>query len=199
MKSRTARDDGEIFDHFAVQFEYEDGSISFSECRHQPGCWNSVSEHVVGTKGSCDVSGHKILGANPWRYKAEGAKDPYQQEHDDLFAAIRNNQDYSEAVAGAESTMTAIFGRMAAYSGKELEWNAAIESKIELLPKELGFDKPTPVNPGPRRLLPARHSRQDAGASIPENHSFTENGRRAPRRPFLLLATPPAPEERSPV
>lgn len=153
-------DDGEIFDHFAVQFEYEDGSISFSECRHQPGCWNSVSEHVVGTKGSCDVSGHKILGANPWRYKAEGAKDPYQQEHDDLFAAIRNNQDYSEAVAGAESTMTAIFGRMAAYSGKELEWNAAIESKIELLPKELGFDKPTPVNPGPdgyyQRAIPGK-------------------------------------------
>src|ERR1700733_8583065 len=115
-------DDGEIFDHFAVQYEYEDGSVSSSEARHQPGCWNSVSEFVVGTKGSCDVSGHKILGANPWRYKAEGAKDPYQQEHDDLFTAIRNNQEYSEAVYGAESTMTAILGRMAAYSGKEVDW-----------------------------------------------------------------------------
>ena len=143
-------DDGNIFDHFAVEYEYEDGSISNSQCRHQPGCWNSVSEFAVGTKGSCDVSGHKITGANPWRYKSEGPNiDPYQQEHDDLFTAIRNNQEYSEAVAGAESTMTAILGRMAAYSGKELEWKAALDSQIELLPTELGFDKPTPVNPGP--------------------------------------------------
>ena len=153
-------DDGEKYDHFAVQYEYEDGSVSYSECRQQPGCWNSVSEHVVGTKGSCDVSGHKILGANAWRYKSEGAKDPYQQEHDDLFTAIRNNQDYNEAVAGAESTMTAIFGRMAAYSGKELEWSAALDSQITLMPKELGFDKPAPVNPGPdgyyQRAIPGK-------------------------------------------
>ncbi len=153
-------DDGEIFDHFACQFEYEDGSICYSECRHQPGCWNSVSEHVVGTKGKADVGGNKIFGAEQWRYKAEGAKDPYQQEHDDLFAAIRNNKEYSEAENGAKSTMTAILGRMAAYSGKELEWKAALESKIELLPKELGFDKPAPVNPGPdgkyQRAIPGK-------------------------------------------
>jgi myo-inositol 2-dehydrogenase/D-chiro-inositol 1-dehydrogenase len=154
-------DDGQKYDHFAVQFEYPDGSISFSECRQQPGCWNSVSEHVVGTKGTCDVSGQKILGANPWRYKAEGPKiDPYQQEHDDLFTAIRNNQEYNEAVRGAESTMTAIFGRMAAYCGKEIEWEAALNSQITLMPKELGFDKPTPVNPGPdgyyERAIPGK-------------------------------------------
>jgi myo-inositol 2-dehydrogenase/D-chiro-inositol 1-dehydrogenase len=154
-------DDGQKYDHFAVQFEYEDGSISFSECRQQPGCWNSVSEHVVGTKGSCDVGGYKILGANPWRFKPDGTpKDPYQQEHDDLFTAIRNNQEYNEAVRGAESTMTAIFGRMAAYSGKELEWDAALGSQIALLPTELGFDKPAPVNPGPdgyyERAIPGK-------------------------------------------
>jgi predicted dehydrogenase len=147
-------DDGEIFDHFATEFEYEDGSICFSYCRHQPGCWNSVSEHAVGTKGKCDISGHKIFGENQWRYKTEGAKDPYQQEHDDLFDAIRNNKEYNEAVNGAESTMTAIFGRMAAYSGKELDYKAALESKIALLPKELGWDKPAPVNPGPDGLYP---------------------------------------------
>ena len=144
-------DDGEIFDHFACQFEYEDGSICFSECRHQPQTWSSVSEYVQGTKGKSDVSGNRIsvTGGDSWRYKNEGAKDPYQQEHDDLFDAIRNNKEYNEAFYGAESTMTAIFGRMAAYSGKELEWKAALDSKIALLPKELGWDKPTPVNPGP--------------------------------------------------
>src|SRR4051812_37141408 len=147
-------DDGEIYDHFAVQYEYEDGSISFSEARHQPGCWNSVSEHVVGTKGHADVSKAQIYAAENWRYKAEGAKDPYQQEHDDLFTAIRENKDYSEAVYGAESTMTAILGRMAAYSGKEIEWSKALASKIELLPEKLAFDAEPKVKPGPDGLYP---------------------------------------------
>jgi predicted dehydrogenase len=142
-------DDGVIFDHFACQFEYEDGSICYSECRHQPGCWNSVSEHVQGTKGRADVGGNKIMGDEQWRYKAEGAKDPYQQEHDDLFTAIRQNKEYSEAVSGAESTMTAILGRMAAYSGKELDWAKALASKIELLPENLAWDAKPKDLPGP--------------------------------------------------
>jgi predicted dehydrogenase len=159
--SNGGADDGEIYDHFAVQYEYEDGSVSSSEARHQPGCWNSVSEHVVGTKGKSDVSGNKIFGAEQWRYKSDGQpKDPYQQEHDDLFAAIRENKEYNEAEYGASSTMTAILGRMAAYSGKELDYKAALESKIELLPKELGFDKPAPVQPGPdglyQRAIPGK-------------------------------------------
>ncbi len=153
-------DDGEIYDHFACQFEYEDNSICYSECRHQPGCWNSVSEYVQGTKGRAEVNGYKIFGAEPWRYKNEGDKDPYQQEHDDLFAAIRNNKEYSEAVHGAESTMTAIMGRMAAYSGKELEWDAALNSTVELLPEELGWDKMPRVVPGPdglyQRAIPGK-------------------------------------------
>ena len=141
-------DDGEIFDHFACEFDYEDGSTCYSYCRHQPGTWNSVSEHVVGSKGKSDVSGNRISvrGGESWRFKAEGAKDPYQQEHDDLFEAIRNNKDYNEAEYGAHSTMTAILGRMAAYSGKELEWKEAIESKVEIFPKTLAWD----ADPGPK-------------------------------------------------
>ena len=144
-------DDGEIFDHFAIEFEYADGSICNSFCRHQPvPDWNSVSEHVVGTKGKSDLNGYKIFGENQWRFKPDTQpKDPYQQEHDDLFAAIRENKEYSEAEYGASSTMTAILGRMAAYSGKAIDYKAALESKIELLPVELGWDKPSRVNPGP--------------------------------------------------
>jgi myo-inositol 2-dehydrogenase / D-chiro-inositol 1-dehydrogenase len=128
-------DDGEIYDHFACEFEYQDGSICYSYCRHQPGCWNSVSEHVQGTKGKADISGHKIYGDNQWRFKAEGAKDPYQKEHDDLFTAIRENKEFNEAFYGAESSMTAILGRMAAYSGKELDWKDALASQVEVFPK----------------------------------------------------------------
>ncbi|MEY5010626.1 MAG: hypothetical protein RLZZ253_1765 [Verrucomicrobiota bacterium] len=141
-------DDGEIYDHFACEFEYEDGSVCFSYCRHQPGCWNSVSEYVQGTKGRAEVNGGKIYGDNQWRFKAEGAKDPYQQEHDDLFTAIRKDLPFNEAFYGAESTMTAILGRMAAYSGKELEWNAALNSKIALVPTKLAWDAEAPVKPG---------------------------------------------------
>ena len=141
-------DDGEIYDHFACEFEYEDGAVCFSYCRQQPGCWNSVSEHVVGTKGRSEVSGQKIFGENQWRYKAEGAKDPYQQEHDALFDAIRNNKEFNEAFYGANSTMMAVLGRMAAYSGKEITWEAALNSKIELMPKNLAWDAEAPVKPG---------------------------------------------------
>jgi myo-inositol 2-dehydrogenase / D-chiro-inositol 1-dehydrogenase len=144
-------DDGDIFDHFACQFEYEDGSICYSECRHQPGCWNSVSEHAQGSKGRAEINGYKIFGENQWRYKNEGDKDPYQQEHDDLFDAIRNNKEYSEAVNGANSTMTAIIGRMAAYSGKELNWDAALNSKVTVFPfHETNGKIPWDADPGPK-------------------------------------------------
>jgi len=144
---RKGPDYGEIFDHHAVEFEYADGSRCFSQCRHINGCWSDVSEHVIGTKGSCDVSGHTIRGANAWRFRKEGAKNPYQQEHDDLFDAIRNNKPFDESEAGAKSTMTAILGRMATYSGKIVEWDAALNSKIDLFPKSLAWDADMPVKP----------------------------------------------------
>jgi len=129
-------DDGEIYDHFAVEFIYEDGSICHSFCRHQKvPDWNDISEHVQGTKGRSDINRYIITGANQWKANAQGAKDPYQQEHDDLFAAIRDNKEYNEAFSGAESTMTAILGRMCAYSGKELEWKDALNSQVEVFPK----------------------------------------------------------------
>jgi myo-inositol 2-dehydrogenase/D-chiro-inositol 1-dehydrogenase len=136
---RKGLDNGEIFDHHAVEFEYEDGSRLFSYCRHIHGCWNSVSEHAVGTKGSCDIGSHIIRGGTPWRFKGN-VKDAYQQEHDDLFDAIRNNKDLNNATYGASSTMTAILGRMCTYSGKMLEWNDALNSQISLLPPKLAWD-----------------------------------------------------------
>ena len=150
---RKGPDYGEIFDHHAVEFEYADGSRMFSQCRHINGCWNSVSEHVVGTKGSCDVSRHTITGANPWRFRDSG-RDPYQQEHDDLFNAIRNDKPFNEAEYGAKSSMTAILGRMATYSGKVLEWDDAINSQISVMPASFDWDADTPVKPGPDGMYP---------------------------------------------
>ncbi|MGZ8939542.1 MAG: Gfo/Idh/MocA family protein [Limisphaerales bacterium] len=154
---RTGKQYGEIFDHHAVEYEYGDGSRLFSQCRHIRGCWSSVSEHVIGTKGKCDVGGHTITGDNAWsmsREQRRGNKDPYQQEHDDLFAAIRQNKEFNEAVYGAESTMTSILGRMAAYSGNELEYSKALASKINLLPENLAWDAKPKILPGPDGLYP---------------------------------------------
>jgi myo-inositol 2-dehydrogenase / D-chiro-inositol 1-dehydrogenase len=149
---RKGPDYGEIFDHHAVEFEYEDGTRMFSYCRHIHGCWNSVSEHAVGTKGTCDISAHTIRGPNQWRFKKQGAKDPYQAEHDALFAAIRNNTPINDAENGAKSSMTAILGRMATYSGKMIEWNDALKSNVNLMPDKLAFDADPKVMPGPNGL-----------------------------------------------
>src|SRR2546427_4901771 len=143
---RKGPDYGEIFDHHAVEFEYADGSRCFSQCRHINGCWDDVSEHAAGTKGSVDISGHTIRGENAWRFRG-GGKNPYQQEHDDLFDAIRNNKPYGEVEFGAHSTMTAIFGRMATYSGKVLEWDDAINSKLSVMPQRFAWDAAPPVKP----------------------------------------------------
>ncbi|HUD49720.1 MAG TPA: Gfo/Idh/MocA family oxidoreductase [Candidatus Baltobacteraceae bacterium] len=145
---RKGIDNGEIFDHHAVEFEYADGTRCSSQCRHQPGCWDNVSEHVQGTKGLCDVSGHRIKGEQDWHFTTPGARDPYQQEHDDFFAAIRKDTPYNETAAyGAYSTMTAILGRMSTYSGKEIAWDDAINSQIDTMPKVLGWDADPPTKP----------------------------------------------------
>jgi predicted dehydrogenase len=152
---RKGPDYGEIFDHHCVEFEYEDGSRCASQCRHILNCWNSVSEYCVGTKGSCDIGGHIIRGENGWRLpRDEKGKDPYQQEHDDFFDAIRNDKPYSEAENGAKSTMTAIFGRMATYSGKVIEWSDALNSDISVMPQEFSWDASPLVLPGPDGMYP---------------------------------------------
>src|SRR3954462_1309552 len=139
VEVRKGPDYGEIFDHHCVEFEYADGSRCYSQCRHINGCWSDVSEHCVGTKGSADINAYTIRGENAWRFR-DKEKNPYQVEHDDLFAAIRNDQPYNEAEHRAHSTMTAIFGRMATYSGKVVEWDAAINSNMSYFPTELSWD-----------------------------------------------------------
>lgn len=151
---RTGKEYGEIFDHHAVEYEYDDGSRMFSQCRHIPGCWASVSEHVHGSKGWADISEGEISvkGETPWKYRGRGDANPYQQEHDDMFAAIRSGTPYSEAVNGALSTLTSILGRMATYSGKVVTWEDALNSNISLAPQEYSFNATPPVVPGPDGL-----------------------------------------------
>jgi predicted dehydrogenase len=145
---RTGPDTGEIYDHHAVEFTYADGTKLLSQCRHVPGCWDSVSEHVHATLGVADVSAARITreGGWEWRYRGERG-DPYQLEHDRLFAAIRADAPHAEAEYGATSTMTAILGRMATYSGRLLRWDEALASERSLAPARLAWDADPPTLP----------------------------------------------------
>ena len=151
---RTDKKYGEIYDHFAVEYTFDDGTKMFSQCRHIPNCWNSVSEHVIGAKGVADISGGKIESADG-RYRFRG-DDPnhYQVEHDNLFRAIRENTSYNEAENGAKSTLTSIMGRMATYSGKEVSWEEAMNSPISIMPTEFSWEATPPVVPLPDGSYP---------------------------------------------
>jgi predicted dehydrogenase len=156
-------DSGEIFDHHAVEYEYEGGVRVFSQCRQIPGCSQSVTEHAVGTKGKCDISGFRITsGDSTWRWKAKeatpeglpGPNDGWGLEHFPFFDAILNDKPYNEAERGAKSSLTAIMGRMATNGGKPVEWEAALNSKLDLLPEKLTWDSMPRVLPGPDGIYP---------------------------------------------
>lgn len=130
---RTGPEHGQIFDHHSVEFTYANGHKMFSMCRHMPGCWSQVSEYVHGSKGYADISGGKIFDADGKRiFQTKAGRDGHQQEHHDLFADLVAGKLPNETEYGAKSTMTSIFGRLATYTGKKLNWDKAINSKISL-------------------------------------------------------------------
>lgn len=145
---RTDKKYGEIYDHHAVEFTFDDGSKMFSQCRHIPNCWNSVSEWAHGTKGHANVSGasYELYDGKKQRYRGDN-NDPYQTEHDDLFHAIRNNISYNEAEYGAMSTATSILGRIATYSGKSVNMSDMLASNFSIMPKEMAMNATPPTTP----------------------------------------------------
>lgn len=153
---RTGKDYGNIFDHHAVQFTYADGTEMFSQCRQIPGCLNEVAEHVLGTKGrgalnanQCKfLSGQETLWQSERNRPAAPIASPYQLEQDDFFAAIRNDLPFNEAEYGATSTMTAIMGRMATYSGKLVTWDDALAAEKRLTTDALAWSDEAPIQPG---------------------------------------------------
>lgn len=146
-----SRDYGNLYDHFSIEFEYANGARLMGQCNRFTGCWTSVNEHALGTKGTADfLSGREmflIKGQNPETIRMAKPDNPYQTEHDDWLWAIRNNEPYSEIEYGAKSTLTAIMGRMAGYSGKMIEWDAAMNSNLVLAPDINSYDDKPPVVP----------------------------------------------------
>lgn len=138
---------GHIFDHFAITYDYPNGAKGFHFSRQQENCERSYLVETFGTKGramaNCSRPTHKIEGANPWEYSG-AQNDMYQTEHNELFASIRNSKPINNGEWMANSTMLAIMGRMAAYTGKKITWDEAIKSNEVLAPDITSWDMPAP-------------------------------------------------------
>ena len=158
---RTGKENGEIFDRHVLTFTYADGSVIHSECRHFPGAQNRVDESFQGTKGTAYLSAgnHGILkdwkGNVLYDHDRKDQPNPYQVEHDQLWAALFNGEyKFADAENAATSTMTAIMGRYATYSGKPLTWDEALNGQVDLMPETLAWDAMPKVLPGPDMYYP---------------------------------------------
>ena len=147
-QARTGPEYGNIYDHHSVIYEYANGVKLFSQCRQQGGCRNDMSSHVLGEKGTAEVTERRlrIAAATTWTY--DGKKnDIYQTEHDEMFAAIRRGQPINNGEYMAKSTLLAIMGRMATYTGQLITWDQAMNSTEDLTPKSYAWDAEPPPSP----------------------------------------------------
>ena len=143
---------GNVFDHFNTVFEWPSGIRLFHSCRQWQNAAADVSDFVFGTKGSAAIQSHYVTGENEWRFLGRPS-DMYQQEHDELFAAIRDGEPRNDGDYMCKSTLMSIMGRMAAYTGKTITWDQALASEEDLTPASYAFGPvataPVPV-PGVR-------------------------------------------------
>ena len=130
---------GDIWDNFSCDYEYPNGVHMLSMSRHWNNSHNAVFEEVTGTKGKSTC-----------RDMGRDRSDPYENEHVALLQSIRGEIPYiNQGVMTAESTLTGIMGRMAAYTGKEITWEQALNADENLVPPVLDFDQEYPVGPIP--------------------------------------------------
>jgi predicted dehydrogenase len=143
MGGRQVRTDpmyGNIYDHHSVTYEYDNGNRIFSNCRQQTGCKNSSTSFAQGSKGRAEVSERRltITTDSTWKHKGK-VKNMYEVEHDELFAGIRKGQPLNNGEYMAKSTLLAIMGRMATYTGQEVTWDKALNSKQDLTPEKFAW------------------------------------------------------------
>jgi predicted dehydrogenase len=154
LQNRKPDQPTQIYDHHAVTFTYPGGVKIASQCRQFPGGEGRVSEEFQGTKGIVrigEITDHdgKVL----WKYDGKGA-NPYQVEHDALHDAIRTDKPLNNASYGATSSFTAVLGRYATYSGKQVAYDKVLGLDDRTMPEGLAWDGPAPVQPGADGLYP---------------------------------------------
>jgi myo-inositol 2-dehydrogenase/D-chiro-inositol 1-dehydrogenase len=147
---RTEPQFGHIYDHFGVVYDYEQDVRAFHFCRQQANTAADNSDHVWGADGVGHIvraftGPFVIRGKINWRHREEKMRDMYQFEHDELFASIRSGKPINDGERMAHSTLLAIMGRQAAYTGQVVTWEEALNSKEDLFPKKLAWDAPMSV------------------------------------------------------
>ena len=158
----TRTDPDQMLDQYSVEYTFADGTKLFAQGRHVAGCWDIFSDFAQGAKGSAVLmedlgaaksriyKGHSQTADNlVWRYQGP-IVDPYQREHDLLFAAIRDDKPYNETERAAKACLVSIMGRMAAESGLMIHYEEALASNLELAPgleQINSLDAPAPVAP----------------------------------------------------
>jgi len=145
---RAAPKWGNIYDHFAVEYEYPGGARVASYCAQFGGkaAMRFLADRIVGTDGVCNLSSGSIDGKKPWTFEGD-RRDPSVQEHTDLITSIRSGNLLNDGKRVAESSLTAVMGRMAAYTGREIKYDWVMNaSKLNLFPEKLEFG-PHPVDP----------------------------------------------------
>jgi predicted dehydrogenase len=149
---------GNVWDQFDVTYTWENGTFAVLKTRYMDKCHNQHDDLIVGTKGRCSLRGSiaEITGEKPWRYSGPRPA-MHQVEHDELFADLRAGRIPNDGDAMANSTLAGIMGRMSAYTGKEVTWEMALNSKLDLTPKNLSWDMklpvPAPAEPGKTPLI----------------------------------------------
>jgi predicted dehydrogenase len=155
---RKGKHVGHIYDHHFVEYTYADGTRLFSQCRHIPNCWAGGGVSVQGVKGEAEGSG-RITGENPWKYGGPTVSG-HAQEHVDWIRFIRNNEPHNEGYYGANSSFTAVLGRMATYSGQVVRWDEALAKGPNEMPERIGWDA-TP------RILPDKDGSYEHAVAMP--------------------------------
>jgi predicted dehydrogenase len=146
---RTGPEYGHIYDHFAIVYEYANGAKLFASCRQMKGCHNDISAHAVGSKGRAEMSSGRrmsITAGQEWRYDGP-TNEAVQAEHDALFASIRAGKPINNGEYLAKSSLLAIMGRMAGYTGQQITWDMAMNSKEDLTPARYDWDLAMAVPP----------------------------------------------------
>ena len=140
----TGPEYGNIYDHFSIVYEYADGTRLFAHARQQPGCKGDISVQVLGASGLAHMTSGQALKVGDWVAEGKG-NDIYQTEHNELFKSIRQGEPINNGEYMSKSTLLAIMGRMAAYTGQQITWEQAMNSKEDLSPKQYApGDNPVP-------------------------------------------------------
>ena len=150
---QTPNGEGNIYDHIAVNYEYANGVRAFVGQRQISGCYSQTADYLMGTKGNGTIGASRspkvaveISGETSWQ-QGPASTDMYQVEHNELFASIRAGKPLNDGIRMSYSTLMAIMGRMAAYTGQEITWEQALNSEERLVPENLKWDMALPIAP----------------------------------------------------